>query len=412
MGRGWLLISVILLVMAALFRQGSLLLLSTLLFMLYAVAQVWGKYSLRRLEYSRHLSTFRAFCGDEVTFELSLANRKVLPLPWVQIEEELDEQLLLPESVSTSPSHRPGRVVLKNLMPLGWYHKVKRIYTVRCMKRGYFAFGPTRIQTGDYFRFHVKEMEVEDTAYLMVYPRIVPLSRLGIRSRDPFGDLRLRRHLFHDPVRVSSVREYAPGDPMKRINWKASARVGQLQTKVFEHTTSMDLAIFFDVRTVRQPFWGEVTQLLETGTIATASIANHLVEKGYRVGLYVNHPFPESGRLIKIPPSGNPAQLQHILEGLAMVGQTESIAIDKFVREQGGDLPWVSTLVVVTAVPTPALVDTLAGFYRAGRPVALVVIGGEGPESGPGGLPVYQVPADIAWEKVDGLEVNVAENVK
>ncbi|OGO39361.1 MAG: hypothetical protein A2147_10420 [Chloroflexi bacterium RBG_16_57_8] len=409
MGRGWLFIAALLLVLAALLRQGSLLLVSSLLFMLYGVAQIWAKYSLRRLEYSRHLSTTRAFYGDEVTFEVSLSNRKVLPLPWVQIEEELDEQLHLPDAVATSPSHRPGRVVLKNLMPLGWYHRVKRIYPLRCTKRGYFAFGPTRIQTGDYFRFRVKEMEVEDPVYLMVYPRIVPLNRLGIRSRDPFGDLRLRRHLFQDPVRVASVREYAPGDPMKRINWKASARVGRLQTKVFEPTTSMDLAIFLDVRTVRQPFWGEVTQLLETGTIVAASVASHLVEKGYRVGLYVNHPFPDSGRLIKLPPSGQPDQLQHILEALAMVGQTESVAIDKFVRQEGGDLPWVSTLVVVTAVPTPALLDTLAGYHRMGRPVALVVIGGEGPESGPNGLPVYQVPADITWDKVETLEVNAAE---
>ena len=196
---------------------------------------------------------------------------------------------------------------------------------------------------------------------------------------------------------------------MKRINWKASARVGELQTKVFEHTTSMDLAVFLDVRTVRHPFWGEVTQLLETGAIAAASIAQHLVEKGYRVGLYVNHPFPDSGRPIKLPPSGHPDQLQHILEALAMVGQTESVAIDKFVRQEAGDLPWVSTLVVVTAVPTPSLVDTMASFHRVGRPVALVVIGGEGPESGPGGLPVFQIPADVAWEKVEGMEVNAAQ---
>ena len=97
------------------------------------------------------------------------------------------------------------------------------------------------------------------------------------------------------------------------------------------------------------------------------------MEKGYRVGLYVNHPFPDSGRLIKLPPSGQPDQLQHILEALAMVGQTESVAIDKFVRQEGGHLPWVSTLVVVTAVPTPALWTRLSGFHRRGRPVALVV---------------------------------------
>jgi hypothetical protein len=65
-------------------------------------------------------------------------------------------------------------------------------------------------------------------------------------------------------------------------------------------------------------------------------------------------------------------------------------------------------MVVVTAVPTPALIDTLAGYHRQGRPVALVIIGGEGPESGPGGLPVYQISAHIPWEEVETVDVNAA----
>ena len=408
MGKGWLLLSAALLVLAAILRQGSLLLVAILLVILYGVAQIWAKYALRRVEYTRHLSTTHAFFGDEVTFEIGLANRKILPLPWVQIEEELDETLALPEAVTTSPSHRPGRVILHNLMPVGWYHKIKRVYPLKCTKRGYFSFGPTRIQSGDYFRFRVKEMEVGNPLSLVVFPRIVPLDKLGIPSRAPFGDIRVRRHLFQDPVRVASIREYVPGDPLKKIHWKASARVGRLQTKVFENTTSPDLAIFFDVRTVKHPFWGEVAQLLETGCIAAASIANHAIEKGYRVGLFVNHPYPDSANLIRIQPSSHPDQLQHVLEALAMVAPLESMAIDRLVRQEGGKLPWVSTLVAVTAVPTPALVGALETFHRAGRPVALVLIGAERPTFSMDGLATYSISATIDWEKVDQVNVSPA----
>ena len=408
MGKGWLLLSIALVVFAALLRQGSLLLVAVLLLILYGVAQIWAKYALRRLEYTRHLSTTHAFFGDEVTFEFSLANRKILPLPWVQIQEEFDQELQLPDSVPTSTSHHPGRVFLRNLMPVGWYHRVKRVYPVKCTKRGYFSFGPTRVQSGDYFRFRVQEMEVGDPLGLVVYPRIVPLDRLGIPSRDPFGDIRVRRHLFEDPVRISSIREFVPGDPLKRIHWKATARTGQLQTKVFEHTTSTDMAIFFDVRTVKHPFWGEFSQLLETGCIACASIANYAIDKGYRVGLFVNHPYPDSANLIRILPSSHPDQLGRLLEGLAMVKPTESIAIDRLVRQEGGGLPFVSTIVAVTAVPTPALVSALETFHRAGRPVALIVIGNGDPAFSPDGLATYNVPATIAWEKVDSMAASPA----
>jgi len=47
----------------------------------------------------------------------------------------------------------------------------------------------------------------------------------------------------------------------------------------------------------------------------------------------------------------------------------------------------------------PALVAALEVFHRAGRPVALVVIGGEPPAFDTNGLTVYNVPAGIAWTK-------------
>ena len=402
----WALIATTLLVLAAILRQGSLLLIAVPIFMLYCIEQIWAKYALRRVDYSRHLSATRAFFGDEVTFEMHLANRKLLPLPWVQIDEELDEKLALPETVTTSPSPHPGRILLRNIIPVGWYHRVKIVHTIRCMKRGFFSFGPTRVQSGDYFRFHVREMVVENSASLIVYPRILPLDELGIPSRDPFGEILVRRHLFQDPVLVASVRDYAPGDPFRRIHWKASARMARLQTKVFEHTTSTDIAIFFDVRTVKHPFWGEVSQLLETACIATASIANDSIERGYRVGLYVNHPYPESTNPIRVRPSGHRAQLQRILQALAMVGPTESLAIDHLIVQEGGSLPWGSTIVAVAAVPTPALVAALRTFQRAGRPVALVVIGEGAPECGVDSLTTYHVPAEVAWERVDELAIS------
>ncbi len=91
-----------------------------------------------------------------------------------------------------------------------------------------------------------------------------------------------------------------------------------------------------------------------------------------------------------------------------MVRPTESIAIDRLVRQEGGSLPFVSTIVAVTAVPTTALVSALETFHRAGRPVALIVIGDGDPAFSPDGLATYNVPATIAWEKVDSVAASPA----
>jgi hypothetical protein len=91
-----------------------------------------------------------------------------------------------------------------------------------------------------------------------------------------------------------------------------------------------------------------------------------------------------------------------------MVQPIESIPFDELVSREAGQLPWVSTLVAITAVPTPELISTLESFHRTGRPVSVIIIGNEEPKFNMDGLVYYHVPADIAWEKVEKVGVNPA----
>jgi uncharacterized protein (DUF58 family) len=288
---------------------------------------------------------------------------------------------------------------------MGWYHRRTHIYPIRCLQRGYFSFGPARMRSGDYFGLFEQEKEISNPDYLMVYPRIVPLNELGIPSRDPFGDIRLRTHIFQDPVRAVGTRDYVHGDPLKNIHWKTTARVCRLQTKVFEHTTTMDMALFLDARTLVPPLWGTMPQLLETAVVAAASIASYAIDHGYRVGLFVNQSYRYRNQPMRLPPSSHPDQFMHILEALAQVIAPEFTPINKLVQQEGYRLPWVSTMVVVTAAPTATLISILAGFRRAGRQVALIVVGGERITYSPDGLTVYHIPAEVPWEKVESIGI-------
>ena len=60
---------------------------------------------------------------------------------------------------------------------------------------------------------HMRELNLTDESYLLVYPKVVPLERLGLPASSPFGDVPVRRQwLFEDPMRTVGVREYRPGD--------------------------------------------------------------------------------------------------------------------------------------------------------------------------------------------------------
>ncbi|MFC1991305.1 DUF58 domain-containing protein [Chloroflexota bacterium] len=364
------------------------------------MARLWDRYCLTRIEYQRRLSSNRVFFGEELLFEVEVANRKPLPLPWIQIDDLVPSEVTLLKGKTTSSSDTTG-VFLRNFFSLSWYHKVKRRYPIRCLQRGYFPFGPTRIRSGDLFGFFSREIEVKSVDYLMVYPKIVSLEKLGIPSKQPLGDIRTRKHIFEDPILTSGIRDYHFGDSLKRIHWKSTARLGKLQAKVFEPTTTTDMGIFLDVRTIKPAFWGGVPELLELGILATASISNHAIAEGYRVGLYVNQHKRYIDEPIRVPPSQHSDQLMHILEALALTHSYETMPITRLVQRECRSLSWGSTVVVISAMPIDSLFSTLVNIKKAGRYVVLIVVGGPEPSISKGDLTVYHIPEDLAWRELE-----------
>lgn len=402
-GEYWLFIAVLIVIAGLILDQVPLFLIALLFVLAGGASRLWNRFCLHRIEFRRNLSSDRVFFGEEVVYEIEVANRKLLPLPWLQIEDELPESVTLLKGKVTA-SHE-GRVILNNIFPINWYHRIKRRYPMKCLQRGTFIFGPAKISSGDLFGLFRREIRNEELSYLMVFPRLVALEKLGIPSKQLFGDIRLKSHLFQDPVLTAGVRDYHFGDSMKRIHWKSSARLRKLQTKIYEPTTTVDISIFLDVRTVQAPHWGSTPQLLELGIITAAAVARHALEEGYRVGLHVNQLTIFSKGPVRVPHSQHADQLLHILEALAQLHQVESLPISRFVRREAGNLPWGSTLLVISAQPGDELIATLLDLKRLGRSVALIKVGGEPPEITEGNLSTYHVRDEVPWEVVEEIHV-------
>jgi uncharacterized protein (DUF58 family) len=403
-GDYWLYVAVLILIISLATHQVPLVLISLLFILTGGVSRLWNKYCLHRVEYRRRLSRNQVFFGEEIVFEVEITNRKPLPLPWLQVDDELPEMVTLLKGKATST--HDDRVILSNMFPINMYHRVTRRFPMRCRQRGVFIFGPTYIRSGDLFGFFRRNMNIDKLDYLLVYPRMVPLEKLGIPSQQFFGDIRLKRHLFQDPVLTAGVRDYHSGDSLKRIHWKSTARLGKLQTKVYEPTTTVDISIFLDVRTLRAPLQGSIQQLQELGIITAASISQHALNGGFRVGLYVNQITRFSRGMVRVPHSQHPDQMVRILEALAQLHQVETIPMTRFIRQEAGGLPWGSTLLVISAQPVDELLAALLDLKRVGRSVALVKVGGQAPEMGGGNLPVYHIKDDVAWDLIKeiGLE--------
>ena len=409
LGRAWLFIALGILAAAVALQHALLLLIAMFFFIASGVARLWARYALERVEYSRRLSATKVFFGETITMDMRLSNAKILPMPWVRVQDDVPEDLTF-LTTRTSPGHKTGRSFLSSFMSLMWYHRLTRRFPVQCLRRGYFSFGPATVRSGDLFGFFHREIEEDKRDHLLVYPKVVALEDLGIPSRDPFGDIRVRRHLHEDPVRVVSTREYVAGDPLKRIHWKASARLQRLQSRVFEPTTTVDLALFLDVRTVGVRIWGRVESLLETAVMTAASIANHALKSGYRVGLYANEPYLYAEGTIRLPPSDHPDQLQRTLEALAQVQGWPAMPLERLLNREARNLPGSATLTVITAEPTESLLATINRFRRAGRRVALILVGERDLDFSLNGLLVYQVSEDVYTRELESVTLRGSEN--
>jgi uncharacterized protein (DUF58 family) len=276
----------------------------------------------------------------------------------------------------------PGRRLLSILLSVRWYERVRRHYRIVCGARGYHPFGPATLRTGDVFGFNTQELEVAGEDYLLVYPKLVPLERLGFPAGDPFGDVPLKRQwLFEDPLRTVGVREYRAGDSPRRLHWKATARAPdqQLQVKLFEPTTSHRLLVVINASTSAQ-FWawqGYDPDLLEAVITTAASVANWAVEHGFLTGLTANAKAYRSRLALRIPPNRDPRQLTIMLEALARLVPMPTMAIESLLDIETHDLTYGTTVILVSCVASDVLLGQLRRLRRAGHRPALVLVGAD-----------------------------------
>jgi len=399
----------LLFVLSLLTRQAPLFLLTLALLLAAGLSRLWDRYCLVGLSYRRSFNRRVVEFGAVVELEIEVVNRKLLPLAWLEIEDEVPRSLTGWPS-STIPSHRAGRLLLRNLLALRPYERVRRHYPVQCIARGEHVFGPARLRTGDLFGLIARELDLEPLDTIVVYPRVVPVTSLGLPAYQPLGDLKTASWLFEDPSRLAGVREYRPQDSLRRIHWAASARSQRLQVKIYEPTTTHRFVVFLNLHTTAD-WWGFAydPDALELAITTAASLASWAVERGYQVGLETNGMHRYGSRMVRVASAGDSEQLARILEAL---GRLQPFAVTAFattVAEGVRRLPYGTTIVAVSAVLAPEVAAELIAARRRGHPVAVVLTGTVAVPDSLDGIAIRRVGPPGAWRTLAEISVEAAE---
>ena len=403
--QGWLAVGALLLALGLGAHAGGPFLVGAVLLLGAGASYLSHRFCLERVEFRRTFAPRRAFYGEEITLALEVTNRKLLPLGWLEVTDELPVEIV-PRRGRVIPSLRQRRQHLVHMFSLRWYERVRRRLTIACTARGYFALGPVRVRSGDFFGLTSQGRTLDDVDHLIVYPKVVPLAALGLPARHPLGDLRAPRRLLEDPTRTVGVRDYLTTDPQRRIHWKATARVGRLQTRQYETTTARRLAVFLNMDTLGAyaEYRGFVRPVLELNIMVAASVAAWANEQMLPVGMFANGYLPEGLRRVRLAPALGDAHLTGILEALAKVYPTPVIPLGDLLTVEAGGLPWGSTVVVVTAVIDTPLRAGIAFARDAGHAVVLVLVGDQVADPGLG-VPTHRVRGEVGWRAMDEIRL-------
>jgi len=367
----WLRFAAMMVLLGALVRSEALITLAAMLLVIIPVSWAWNRVSLWRVSYDRALSEHRVFVGETIDLSVRVNNRKILPLAWVKIDDRFP-QILSPDNKPLAPSHIPLTAFLTNHAALGAFERARWNYRLPCNQRGYYTLGPAKIKSGDLFGLFERERESGRTDRLIVYPRVAPMQDWGLPPKDPIGEVKSRTPLFDDAMRPRGTRDYHPDDAPKHIHWRATARTGELQVKVYDPTISYQWVLFVNVATFAQAWQGADVKLLEEVISFAASLANFGVEQKYAVGLIANGTWPESDQRLKILPSRDPNHLRHILEALAAITSFVTTPIETLLRQESSSMSWGATLVVISGIITNDLLAEMIRLRHAGRRLALI----------------------------------------
>jgi uncharacterized protein (DUF58 family) len=226
------------------------------------------------------------------------------------------------------------------------------------------------------------------------------MHRLELPNRKglPAGNLPTPDRIYEDVTRYRSLREYIPGDDVRRIHWKASARLGSLHTVEYVPALFFPLVVLLNLSLEDYPEKNRYS-LIERGVEMAASLVAHFVGLDQEVGLISSGALRPSAPAdegsattqVVVAPAGGYGQAVALLEVLARITPAAGNASFARLLQGGTRLATGTRLCVVSPRPSAEQSLALQSVRRRTSLIELFMIAGGARRVAGGGATVYRV---------------------
>ena len=350
--------------------------LSIALGIIIVVNGLWAGLSIIGIDFKRESKTTRRQVGDIFSENFEIVNRSIIPKVWLKI---------------TDQSKLPGTAGSRVITGIGGRQSRAYIAYSYLRNRGWYLLGPTTVDTGDVFGLFRITRSTGSASRLLVIPFTFDIKQFPA----PFGTLPGGRALREKTLEVTpyaaGVREYVPGDPLKRIHWPSSARKQKLIVKEFEKDPMAEVWLFFDARgsehvrvvdeeddRLDQFWWVRRRQRFELphdteeyAVAIAASISKYYIRQKREVGLVTM-----GQSYTVLPPERGERQLGKILETLAVLRAEGEMPLWGLISTQVTHLTRGSTIVLVTPSTNELILNSVIELVQRGLMPVVILIDG------------------------------------
>ncbi len=313
--------------------------------------------------------------GTSGSVRLLLTNTGALPTRPVEVSEQATTDLTAGVRCLLPPL-RPGATAVVG-------------YPLTATRRGRFLIGPPAIRVADPFGLWEDNRTIDSRTEVMVVPVVVPLTGMpsAVGSRSAASGSAMSGTTGGDPD--VGIRHYNPGDDIRTIHWRASARHDELMVRLTEPVSHGGTTVVLDHRAAAHRGIGPESSL-ETAVTLAASVSLHLLAGDYQVRLVSHY-----GAVIA---TGNDIA-DDVLAGLA------DVDADVVGGLQPGAVRTAGLVIAVLGDLDPAAAHLLvASRSRSSRGVALLL---DTPSWDPAHGPAHPVAASAAVLTAGGWRVVV-----
>ncbi len=313
---------------------------------LLLVAQqiVYRRLWLKNLNVDICFSTDHIFEGEMGELRETIENRKRLPLAMLKVKFMTDRHLVFGNAKGSRTTDNYYR---NDVFCIGGGERIIRTLKFQGSKRGYYTIKELSLVASDLFFMSQmnSELTVQNDAShynkvpryteIYVYPKPYDSNELRRALIYLNGDMITKRHLLENPFEYRGIREYQPYDDMRSINWKATAKTGDLKVNQRHYTALKNARIFFDIQLNPKPYdaehYNDPDERLRYDTVwdreavaemvlrITAAVCAYFLKQGMQVSCFGNGVDVLTREAVEIPSKGGSRHMDYIYRSLARV---------------------------------------------------------------------------------------------